>query len=111
VVLCLSVPGSDPAPRASRLGADQDAVGGVTVGESWLGVPWRVGLPPRGGRAASTWLDATATTPSSREGVDGRLTSTTARVLAETERGLEATGEEVEVSGAAEWVRRRRRVG
>ena len=37
------------------------------------------------------------------EGLEGVGTST-ARVLAETERGLEATGEEVEVSGVAEWV-------
>jgi hypothetical protein len=37
------------------------------------------------------------------EGLEGVGTSM-ARVLAETERGLEATGEEVEVSGVAEWV-------
>lgn len=30
--------------------------------------------------------------------------TSTARVLAETERGFEATGEEIEVSGSAEWV-------
>lgn len=37
------------------------------------------------------------------EGLEGAGTST-ARVLAETERGFEATGEEIEVAGAAEWV-------
>jgi hypothetical protein len=30
--------------------------------------------------------------------------TSTARVLVETERGFEATGEEIEVSGSAEWV-------
>jgi hypothetical protein len=37
------------------------------------------------------------------EGLEGVGTST-ARVLAQTERGFEVTGEEIEVSGAAEWV-------
>jgi hypothetical protein len=39
VVLCFERAWPGPGPESSRLGADQDAVGGVTVGESWLGVP------------------------------------------------------------------------